>query len=153
LGPSFAALALLAAAFGAIWSRVPDDDAHEVKREYKPGNPLELKAALLFGLLFVLMLVATHFAVTYLGNAGVYALGAVMGVADVDPFIMGMTQSAGTITPLQIAAGAILIAAASNNVVKGIYAYTMSDRPTGIRSLSLLVGLAVLGLVPLLWLL
>jgi len=153
LGPAFAVLAVLAWAVGWLWSRVPDDDKREVKREFQPGNPLELRAALLFGLLFVGMLIATHLAVTYLGTAGVYALGAVMGVADVDPFIMGMTQSAGSITPLQTASAAILIAAASNNVVKGIYAYTMSDRATGIRSLTLLVGLAVLGLVPLLWLL
>jgi uncharacterized membrane protein (DUF4010 family) len=153
LGPAFAVLAVIAAAVGWLWSKVPDDDTREVKREFTPGNPLELKAALFFGLLFVGMLIATHLAVTYLGTAGVYALATVMGLADVDPFIMGMTQSAGTITPLQTASAAILIAAASNNVVKGIYAYTMSDRATGIRSLTLLVCLAVLGLVPLLWLL
>jgi uncharacterized membrane protein (DUF4010 family) len=153
LGPAFAVLAVIAAAVGWLWSKVPDDDKREVKREFTPGNPLELKAALFFGLLFVGMLIATHLAVTYLGTAGVYALATVMGLADVDPFIMGMTQSAGTITPLQTASAAILIAAASNNVVKGIYAYTMSDRATGIRSLTLLVCLAVLGLVPLLWLL
>jgi uncharacterized membrane protein (DUF4010 family) len=46
-----------------------------------------------------------------------------MGVTDVDPFIMGMTQSAGTLTSLKVAAAAVLIAAASNNLVKGIYAY------------------------------
>ncbi|MGH9764684.1 MAG: hypothetical protein ACREAC_27935 [Blastocatellia bacterium] len=66
---------------------------------------------------------------------------------------MGMTQAGGSVTPLQIAAAAILIAAASNNVVKGFYAYTLSDRKTGRLSLSLLVGLAVLGLIPLFWLL
>jgi choline dehydrogenase-like flavoprotein len=43
------------------------------------------------------MLVATHLAVRYLGNAGVYTLAGVMGVTDVDPFIMGMTQAAGDI--------------------------------------------------------
>jgi hypothetical protein len=32
-------------------------------------------------------------------------------------------------------AAAILIAASSNNVVKGIYAYAMSDRRTGISGL------------------
>ena len=98
------------------------------------------------------MLVATHWVVAYLGKAGVYSLAALMGVTDVDPFIMGMTQSAGGATPLTVAAAGILIAAAGNNLVKGIYAYTMSDRATGIRSLCLLCGLAVAGLTPLLWL-
>ena len=52
----------------------------------------------------------------------------------------------------EVAAGAILIAAASNNVVKSIYAYSMADRKTGRQSLAFLVGLAVAGLVSLAWL-
>jgi uncharacterized membrane protein (DUF4010 family) len=75
-----------------------------------------------------------------------------MGVSDVDPFIMGLTQAAGTITPLKVAAGAILIAAASNNIVKGIYAYSLADRKTGLQSLIFLIMLAAAGLVPLFWL-
>jgi uncharacterized membrane protein (DUF4010 family) len=102
-------------------------------------------------LLFVVMLTGTHLAVLYLGNTGVYTLAAIMGVTDVDPFIMGMTQAAGTLTPLQLASSGILIATASNNVVKGLYAYALSSRQAGIQSLCLLLGLAALGLVPLLW--
>jgi uncharacterized membrane protein (DUF4010 family) len=98
------------------------------------------------------MLVATHLVVTYLGKAGVFSLAALMGVTDVDPFIMGMTQAAGGGTTLGVAASAILIAASSNNLVKGIYAYSLSDRKTGVLSLSLLAGLAVAGLAPLVWL-
>jgi hypothetical protein len=65
---------------------------------------------------------------------------------------MGMTQAAGSLTPLNVAAGAVLMAAASNNLMKGIYAYSLADRKTGIQSLFLLTALAALGLVPLLWL-
>jgi hypothetical protein len=36
--------------------------------------------------------------------------------------------------------------------MKGIYAYSLADRKTGVQSLALLVALAALGLVPLLWL-
>jgi uncharacterized membrane protein (DUF4010 family) len=75
-----------------------------------------------------------------------------MGVTDVDPFIMGMTQSAGAATSLTVASSAILIAAASNNLVKGMYAHFMSDRKTGLQSLCLLGGLAAASLVPLFWL-
>jgi len=75
-----------------------------------------------------------------------------MGVTDVDPFIMGMTQAAGSLTPLKVAAVAVLIAAASNNLMKGVYAFSLADRKTGIQGLSLLTALAALGLVPLLWL-
>jgi len=151
LGPPFVVLAALATIAGWLWSRVPSSSVDTVRREYKPKNPLELRAAFLFALLFLAMLIGTGWVAAHLGRAGVYALAAVMGVGDVDPFIMGMTQSEGTVTSLPVAAAAVLIAAASNNVIKGVYAYWMSDRATGIQSLCLLLGLAVLGLVPLLW--
>jgi uncharacterized membrane protein (DUF4010 family) len=147
----FLVLAGLAIGVGWIWSRRPDAKVDEVKREFEPTNPLELVAAFLFALLFLAMLVATQLAVTYLGRTGINALAAVMGVTDVDPFVMGMTQSAGSLTPLKVAGAAVLIAAASNNFIKGIYAYGLADRKTGMQSILLLAGLAGIGLVPLLW--
>lgn len=152
LAPAFLALAAAAIGTGWFWSRRPDAVASQVKREFEPGNPLELMAAFFFAILFLAMLIATQLVVTYLGRAGIRILGAVMGVADVDPFIMGMTQAAGTLTPVNVAASGVLIAAASNNLAKGIYAYSLADRKTGLQSLSLLAALAVAGLAPLLWL-
>ena len=151
LGMPFLILSAVGLGVGWLWSRVSDPSEGDATREFEPRNPLELGAALLFGLLFVAMLVLTHFAVTYLGNRGLYSLAAVMGVTDVDPFILGMTQAAGGVTPVGPAAAAILVAASSNNLVKGIYAFSASDRKTGKMSLALLVGLALAGLVPLAW--
>ncbi len=87
----------------------------------------------------------------YLGHAGLYTLAGIMGVTDVDPFILGVSQSRGAALPLAVAATAIVIAASSNNVVKAIYAHTFSDRETGRRSAALLVALAAVGLVALVW--
>jgi uncharacterized membrane protein (DUF4010 family) len=99
------------------------------------------------------MLVATRLAIAHLGTGGVYGLAAIAGVTDVDPFIMSMTQAAGTFTHLQVAAASVLIAAASNNLVKGVYARFFAGRETGAESFWLLAGLGVLGLAPLFWLL
>ena len=148
----FLVLAALAVGGGWLWSRRPDNNTQEVKREFEPKNPLELLTAFLFAALFLAMLVATQLAVRYLGTAGVNTLAAIMGVSDVDPFIMGLTQAAGTLTPLKVAAGAVVIAAASNNVVKGIYAFSLADRKTGAPALAMLLGLAACGLTPLIWL-
>jgi uncharacterized membrane protein (DUF4010 family) len=152
LAPSFVVLAGLAAGTGWFWAHRHDPSSQEVTKVDEPKNPLELRAALLFAFLFVLLLVATRYVATYLGRAGVYSLAAIMGVADVIPFIMGMTQAAGRHTPLQVGAASILIAAASNSIFKGIYAYVLSRRQKGFQTFCLLAGLAVLGLVPLLWL-
>ena len=87
-----------------------------------------------------------------MGARGDYALGAVVGFADVDPFIMSMTQAASPTAQLSVSAGAIIVATASNNVAKGIYAYSFGSRSAGRQSLFLLMMLALAGLLPLLWL-
>ena len=145
------ALAVAGVGAGWLWSRLPDARSGDVERDYVARNPLELRAALAFALLFLAMQTATHLAILYLGDAGLYTLAGVMGVTDVDPFIMGMTQAAAGAAPLVPAAVAILIAASSNNFVKGIYAFAVSDRKTGIMSLALLIVLAMAGLAPLAW--
>jgi uncharacterized membrane protein (DUF4010 family) len=152
LAPAFIVIALLAIAIGWFWSRRPDPVDSQIKREYQPGNPLELGAAFIFAVFFLGMLIATQLAATYLHKAGVNILAVLVGVTDVTPFVMGMTQAAGTLTPLKVAAGAVMIAAASNNVVKAIYAYSLADRKTGRQSLAFLIALAAAGLAPLLWL-
>jgi uncharacterized membrane protein (DUF4010 family) len=147
----FLSLAAGALVIGWLWSRRPDDNTSEVHREYEPKNPLELLTAFMFAGLFMAMLIVTQLAVTHLGKGGVEILAAIMGVADVDPLVMGLTQDAGKITPVSVAAGAILIAAASNNVAKGVYAYSLADRKAGRMGLLFLVGLAAAGLIPLIW--
>lgn len=148
----FLIVAVLAVGSGWLWTRRADKNTQEVKRESEPKNPLDLLTAFLFAGLFLVMLVATQLAVEYLGRAGVNTLAAIMGVSDVDPFIMGLTQAAGTLTPLKEAAAAVAIAASSNNVVKGIYAFSLADRKTGAQTLAMLLALAAAGLIPLFWL-
>ncbi|HEY1256802.1 MAG TPA: MgtC/SapB family protein [Terracidiphilus sp.] len=148
----YLALAVGAVGVGWLWTRMADKNTQEVQREAEPKNPLDLMTALLFAGLFLVMLVATQLAVTYLGRAGVNTLAAIMGISDVDPFIMGLTQAAGTLTPFKEAAAAVAIAASSNNIVKGCYAFSLADRKTGVLALVMLVTLALLGLIPLFWL-
>jgi uncharacterized membrane protein (DUF4010 family) len=151
VAPTFLALAGSAILAGLLWSRRPDPSSEEIQREFVPKNPLEFRAALLFALIFVLVIVVVHFVLAHFGTGGIYTLAALMGFSDVDPFIMALTQSAGGPTPFALAAAGILIAAASNNLIKGIYAYSFADRKTGVEGVGLLSALAVCGVVPLFW--
>ena len=123
-----------------------------MKSESVSANPLELSSAFLFAVIFVVFLALTHYAVVYLGSAGVYGLAALTGFTDVTPLILGLASTAGASTPLLMAAAAIVIASASNNVIKAGYAYSFADRKTGMQSLALLLVYSILGVLPLIWL-
>lgn len=152
LAPAFLALAGVGVVGGWLVYRRGDGSTATAAARRPSRNPLDVAQAFLFAGIFVAILVVTALAREYLGRAGLYSLAAVMGVTDVDPFILGLTQASSQGVSPGTAAKAIAIAAASNNVVKAVYAYGFADRATGRKSLVLLVGLALLGLVPLLWL-
>ena len=151
LAPAFAVLAVAAILGGWLFHRLPDGPELEPAAPSQAQNPLELRTAFLFAILFLVIVVATHLALTYLGKGGIYSLAAIMGVTDVDPFIMGMTHDAGLSTTLQVAAIGILIATACNNLVKGCYAFSFARGKAGRWSLIMLAALAVAGLMPVLW--
>ncbi len=145
-------LGCVAGITGWLWSRRQQQRPAETHGELQPRNPLELRSALVFAVLFLAVLVISRLVLTHFGNTGMYGLASLIGLVDVDAFILGMTQSAGALASNSLAAKGILIAIASNNVAKGCYAYAFADRKTGLQSLALLTGLAALSLIPL-WLL
>jgi uncharacterized membrane protein (DUF4010 family) len=145
-------LFVLGMAVGLFWAGRRDAESGEVKSAKAAPNPLELSSAFFFAVIFVVMLAATHYAVVYLGRGGVYALAALTGFTDIAPFILGLANTVGTSTPFALAASAVMVAAASNNIVKGGYAFSFGDRKTGMESLILLLVFAAVGLLPLIWL-
>ena len=148
----FLILGAFGVAGGWAWSNLSDvRDETGAKPAYITKNPLELTSALLLGLVFVVVLVATNFAMTRLGNAGIYAMAVISGLAPVDPFIMGLTQTAGKVTTMGLAMSGVVVAAASNNFAKAFIALFVADRKTGRQSLGLMLALTALGLVPLFW--
>jgi uncharacterized membrane protein (DUF4010 family) len=148
----FALLAVAAVGAGWWWSTRGKAPPKGERGSVLPRNPLQLEAAVVFAIVLTAVLVLTELVATHLGTGGTYAFAGIMGVSDVDPFILGLTQTAGKLTPLQVAAASVVIAAASNNLVKGIYALVFAKERGGRLALLALIVLAVLGLMPLLFL-
>jgi uncharacterized membrane protein (DUF4010 family) len=90
-------------------------------------NPLELKTAVVFGLLFVFFAVITEIVVKTYGGQGVTSLAFIVGITDIDPFLLNLLQHQGGITET-IVALAIINATNSNNILKMIYAVTLSSK-------------------------
>jgi uncharacterized membrane protein (DUF4010 family) len=145
----FLVLGAIGIAGGWLWSGLSDSREAEPKPARPSKNPLELGSAFLLGVVFVVVLVATNFAMMYLGSGGIYGMAVISGLAPVDPFILGLTQTAGNMTAMGLAVAGIVVAAASNNFAKAFIAYTLADAKTGKESLFLMLALTALGLLPL----
>ncbi|MCJ7553444.1 MAG: DUF4010 domain-containing protein [Ignavibacteriaceae bacterium] len=82
-------------------------------------NPFEVKPTVIFAFLFVLLSIITIWAKLFFGDGGLLALSAIVGVTDIDPFILSIISKH---CPVQDFIGiAILISVMSNTIVKGIY--------------------------------
>ena len=109
------------------------------------GNPLELGPAAIFALLFIATSLASTWAKAQFGTSGIYALAAVIGVSDIDPFVLNLAQGGTTGVANAALAAAILIAASSNNMLKAFYAVSFAGGRTTAASAAALVLLAIAG--------
>jgi uncharacterized membrane protein (DUF4010 family) len=87
-------------------------------------NPFEIRPAIGFALLFVILSVITGFVKSTVGNSGLLAVSAIVGVSDIDPFILSLVQ--GTDGTIHIFTSAIILAMMSNTIAKGIYFWSLS---------------------------
>ncbi len=90
-------------------------------------NPLEFKVALLFAVLFVAFTIITHYALIYFGDSGLRVLSVIVGVTDINPFIINLFQTQHAV------AGSLLILATfqamiSNSFVNMIYGVAFSGK-------------------------
>lgn len=111
-----------------------------------PSNPLEVTTAITFAGLFIILSVGVAWAKTHFGEEGLFVLGALAGVTDVDPFVLNLAQGAGALN-LHAAATAILVAASSNNMLKAVYTLTVSGRSRGLKPALALFALASVGFI------
>jgi uncharacterized membrane protein (DUF4010 family) len=107
-------------------------------------NPLELGAAAIFAALFVAVSLLSAVAKSQFGISGIYALAAIVGVSDIDPFVLNLAQGGVAGVANAALAAAILIAASSNNVLKAVYAAGFAGKTTA-ASAGALIALAVAG--------
>ena len=103
----------------------------EVGEDLKLKNPFSLKPALIFGLLFLVILFASKIANIYFGNSGIYITSIISGFADVDAITISMAILAeNTISP-EVAVTAITLAAISNTIIKFFIALFLGTRKFG----------------------
>jgi uncharacterized membrane protein (DUF4010 family) len=117
------------------------------KSQHEKGlpNPLQLSTALIFALLFVAVSMLATAAQHYWGRGGIFALAGMVGITDIDPFVLSIAQGGIAGISISTAASAILIAASSNNALKAIYVVAFSGGRAGLLPAAMLGLLALLG--------
>ena len=124
-----------------------DDDTTPNDQPTMLQNPFEIRPALVFAALFVMLSILTIYAKANFGSAGVLSLAGFSGLVDVDPFILSLAQGGETATHL--AAQAVLVALMSNTLIKGFYFAALAQ---GVRAGALVrYILWTLAHAPLLW--
>jgi uncharacterized membrane protein (DUF4010 family) len=145
------ALSLAGLVFCGLQYRVFGSSADDQPAQPEPAkpassrNPLELGAAIIFAVLFVVTSFLSTWATKEFGVTGIYSLAAIVGISDIDPFVLNLAQGGLTGVSLDTLVGAILIAASSNNILKAFYAAFFAGGRATAASAAALVVLAAAG--------
>jgi uncharacterized membrane protein (DUF4010 family) len=148
LFPALPALALMTLTLYSValvhWTRLPAEGSELAT---PLTNPLELPAAVGFGTLLALVMVLAKGVELWLGDAGVLALAAASGIADVDAITLSLAGMSQTGLEPRIAVTGIVIAAACNCLVKGGMAVAIGGTRLALPVALPLALAAVLGIL------
>ena len=108
------------------------------------SNPLRLKTAITFGLVFAVVLVVVEAANEYFGSAGVYIASILAGITDVDSITLSVSNlSLKGLLDARVAAIAIILATIMNTIAKAVMAMVLGT-PRLRRLVSRAFGFVVL---------
>ncbi len=129
LAPAFATFVVLSSLVALYFLKFHHSKKQQpdVKTLPPHTNPLELKTALIFAALFIFFAVITEFVTKRYGSGGIDVLSFIVGVTEVDPFILNLFQSKLNIADAVIVM-AVVNAATSNNLLKMIYGIILCDK-------------------------
>jgi uncharacterized membrane protein (DUF4010 family) len=102
--------------------------------------------------LFVAISLISSWVQAKFGFAGLYWLAAIVGVTDIDPFVLSVAQGSAHSVAITSQAATILIAASSNNALKAIYAVAFGRWRGGAMPAASLVLLGIAGVALAGWL-
>ncbi len=109
-------------------------------------HPLEFSTAMLFAGLFVAFALLTRYIIATWGTSGLHWLSFLSGFSDIDPFILSLLAGHFAIDS-QAISDAIIIASASNNLLKGLYAILIPRNTLLMPAVIALLGMSAVSLI------
>ncbi|WP_198306000.1 MgtC/SapB family protein [Arcobacter vandammei] len=108
------------------------------------SNPLELKTAFVFAILFMFTMLITNLVIEHFGMTGLKFLSILVGFTDINPFILSLLTAKYSVTNATIVSS-ILVAIGSNNILIAIYSLFFGKDKTKIAAtLLILLGIVTI---------
>lgn len=134
----------------ALFFFIKSDKDNEEMPE--PKNPAQFKSALIFGLLYGLILLAVAFTEEQFGNEALYVVAVISGLTDVDAITLSLSQlMKGGGLETNTGWRLILLATLSNLLFKGIMVITMGTKQLT-RWISITFGISIITGLLIIWL-
>jgi uncharacterized membrane protein (DUF4010 family) len=158
INPHLLEMLLLPAALMALLVYLPGligfwrEARHAPRGDATMQNPLELTAALRFGVFLALLVILAAGLQETVGRLGLLLLAAVSGLTDVDAITLSLSRMSRGTLRAEIAVTGIILASAVNSAVKATIAGAIGGPVLGLRVALPLLSAASAGLV-LVWLL
>lgn len=127
--PSFLILIFISATAGLTFYFLKKPPQTESDYIVHDKNPLELKIASIFAVLFIFFTFITYYTFQYYGNSGLNILSYIVGLTDIDPYLINLFQGKFNI-PLFIIGKSALQAIIANNILKILYVVFLGDKRT-----------------------
>lgn len=133
---------------GGYWFLVKgDSDQDDNDQEIELKNPFQLGLALRFGLLLALILLLSESVKEWFGDEGIYVLSVASGLMDVDAITVSLSRMALNDLRTEAASLGIVLASATNTLVKGFIFAAIVGIKDSLKLISVLISAVLPGII------
>ena len=113
----------ITATAGTVYFYVRNGKSQSKEDSIPLGKPLDLLQAIVFGILYVGIVLVIHYANDYFGDEGIFVTSAIAGTSDVDAITISISKMSISTIQAHIAINAIIIATTCNTIAKFTIAF------------------------------
>ncbi|ULQ52790.1 MgtC/SapB family protein [Flavihumibacter fluvii] len=124
-------LVFVAAIGVTVFLYIKQKGSPKIETSFRQNKPLDLQGAILFGVIYTVVLLVVNYANEHLGEKGLIVSSGFAGLSDIDAITISVSKLAGAKLDYSLALKAVLIATISNTLVKmgiGIWAGSIALR-------------------------
>jgi len=132
---------------GGYWFLTRDSSDSKSDQQIDLDNPFQLGMALRFGLLLGLILLLSEAVKEWFGDEGIYLLSVASGLMDVDAITVSLSRMARNDLNSEVASLGIVLASATNTLIKGIIFAAIAGWKDSIRLILFLTAVVLPGIL------